>query len=108
MGCKILSDGAIGLATLYDSATMVAFGPVMPNATWAEGFLGWLGRDPRPADAESLVDGWAEYQRTHAECEGCGVNMARRPDSGEALCGGCAEGEGARRGSRYHAASPLL
>ena len=116
MGCKILSEGGAGPAALYDSVTMVAFGPVMPNATWAEGFLRWLGRDPRHVDVQSLVDGWAEYGRTHAECGGCGVNMARRPDSGEALCEECEADEEVqrpptadpRRGSRYHMTSSLF
>jgi hypothetical protein len=118
MGCRILSEGGgAGLSALYDSAAMVAFGPVMPNATWAEGFLGWLGRGPRSSDGQPLIDGWAEYERTHAECAGCGVNMARRPGSGEALCGECGADEaarpaappaGPRRGSRYHMASPLF
>jgi len=113
MGCKVLSDGAIGQAALYDSVTMTAFGPVMPNATWAEGFLEWLGRPPGPADGQSLIDSWAEYESAHAECVGCGVNMARRPDSGEALCEECKADEkrppaAPRRGSRYHMASSLF
>ena len=125
MGCKILSEGGgAGLTALYDSTTMAAFGPVMPNATWAEGFLRWLesntfvgDRDPGPADGQSLIDSWAEYESAHAECGGCGVNMARRPDSGEALCKECEADEGTRpsappaaprHGSRYHFASPLL
>jgi ribosomal protein L37AE/L43A len=116
MGCKVLSEGSgTGPAALYDSVTMVAFGPVMPNATWAEGFLGWLGRDPGPADGQSLIDSWAEYESAHAECGGCGVNMARRPDSGVALCEECKDDEqrapptaAPRRGSRYHMASSLF
>jgi len=125
MGCKILSEGGgAGLTALYDSTTMAAFGPVMPNATWAEGFLGWLesntfvgDRDPGPADGQSLIDSWAEYESAHAECEGCGVNMARRPDSGKPLCEECKADEEAQRppppaaprhGSRYRAASLLL
>jgi Zn ribbon nucleic-acid-binding protein len=124
MGCKILSEGGgTGPAALYDSVTMAAFGPVMPNATWAEGFLKWLesntfvgDRDPGPADGQSLIDSWAEYESAHAECVGCGVNMARRPDSGEALCEECKADEEQRpsptaplrRGSRYHMASSLF
>ena len=117
MGCKILSEGGgTGLSALYDSATMAAFGPVMPNETWAEGFLGWLGREPGPADAQTLMDRWAEYESAHAECDGCGVNMARRPDSGEALCEECEADEEVqrptiadpRRGSRYHMTSSLF
>ena len=90
MGCKMLSEeGGTGLTALYDSTTMVAFGPVMPNATWAEGFLKWLGRDPGPAAGPPLIDSWAEYESTHAECEGCRVNMARRPEHGAPLCQEC-------------------
>ncbi len=62
-----------GEAALYDSVTMTAIGPVMPDPVWAEGFLEWLnGRGAaKERDGSRLVDLWNQFAADNALCEGC-------------------------------------
>jgi len=80
----ISEDKGIGLAVLYDTVTMTAFGPVMPSAAWAEAFLEWLG-DTAHIDPQEVSRRWDEFAPAREECSGCGVAIA--PKGG--LCAGC-------------------
>lgn len=62
MGVRIMEDYDNGVAALYCSTSMVAFGPVMPDRETAERFLNWLGRtDPRVLSDNALQCRWAEF-----------------------------------------------
>lgn len=91
MAVGILSeDKGIGLAVLYDTVTMTAFGPVMPSAAWAEAFLEGLGAtNPRRLDPREVSRRWDEFASAREECSGC---AAIAPKGG--LCAECShEGE---------------
>lgn len=46
MGCRVIDDGD-GQACFYDSVSMTAFGPVMPDEEHANAFMDWLAEPPR-------------------------------------------------------------
>lgn len=90
MGLRILSDGPAGEAALYDSVTMTAIGPVMPDPVWAEGFLEWLnGRSAaKERDGSRLVDLWNRFTADNTLCEGCEsvtVPRSRGPAIGDGI-----------------------
>lgn len=94
MALKILSsEGGAGPAVFYDSVTMVAFGPVMTDATWAEEFAEWLrSRGVEAADlrgeAPRLVDLWGQFESDYTLCDECGMTATPKGCPTCSLCRG--------------------
>lgn len=77
MGCRVLDGGDDG-AVLYDSTSMVAFGPVFRSAEHAEDFLEWLAYDPRRLTMAELGERFGEWHG--ARCDADGDLIARAED----------------------------
>ena len=78
MGCRILDAGPDG-AVLYDSVTMVAFGPVFSSADHAEAFLEFLGEDPRGMAETAVIEKYAEWLQICCDEDG----ELREPEEGD-------------------------
>jgi hypothetical protein len=75
MGVRIIEGRGDYECCLYDSVTMVAFGPVFRDSEQAEDFLATLTRDARAYTIDQLMEKWVEFilrtqrDRNHSDVE---------------------------------------
>lgn len=61
MSVRLVAQEPEAATCLYDSVTMVAFGPVFDTVEKAEDFLGWLGTDPRRLTTVRLAAFYSQW-----------------------------------------------